>query len=280
MRFKKDAIRQVRSSFMSREGWIKVRTKKKELSCPECKVEYTVMTSKTIGIMTMNGKPKQHICNDCCRLYAETYGIEDLFLKINGEKIEKEELVKEIMSHPLNRNSEYYLSNTKTVEALSFELAKLTEQQESEDYLDSIDTTDWELDDYLKEQYGVIMDTDWLKHVSQIESYFAEDCSEYFDCGQGHYQDEAEEIVFIGHKFYCVKMKAEIFSSKQDRGDRMYWVESLESVTYSEIPMPEEKKKITCRYDFSVDLLEEEREALDEVLLKYGIISASKQADI
>lgn len=271
MRFEKDAISQIRSNFVSRESWIKIRTKKKELSCPECKIEYAAMTSKKIGIMSMHGGLNQHICNDCCSLYAEAYGIEDLHTKINAGKLEKEKLIKEIMSHPLNKNSEYYLGNVKDVEALSGELVKLVERKKHEDYLESIDTTGWSLDDYLKEQYGVIIDTNWLKDVSQIEGYFSADYHEFFDCGQGYYQDEAEAIVFIGHKYYRVKMKAEIYSAKQDRGDRLYSVESLESVTYSEITKPVEKIKSTYLYNFSVDLLEERKVELDKVLLEYGI---------
>jgi len=272
MRFKKDDIKQMRSHFLSREAWVKSRTKKKEISCPECKKEYKDMTSSKIGMMILNGKPNQHICNDCCSLYAEAYGIEDLYIHANNVEVEREELVKEIMSHPLNRRNEYYLVSIKDIDDMKGELSKLAARQEREDYLNSIDTSSWVLEDYLKEQYSVIMDANWLKDVSQIEEYFSEDYHELFECGQGYYQDEAEKIVFIDNKFYCVKMKAEIYSAKQDRGDRLYWVENLESVTYSEIPKPEEKMKITCTYNFSVDLLEEEQEALEGMLLKYGVV--------
>jgi hypothetical protein len=100
---------------------------------------------------------------------------------------------------------------------------------------------------------------------------------EFFECGQGYYQDEAEKIVLIDNKSYCVKIKAEICSAKQNIGDRLCWVENLESVTYSEIPKPEEKMKITCTYNFSVDLLEEEQEALEGMLLKYGVTNIQKE---
>ena len=38
-------------------------------------------------------------------------------------------------------------------------------------------------------------------------------------------------------------MTAEIVSEKQDRGDRLYWVDYIESVTYRQVEKPEPKPK-------------------------------------
>lgn len=66
----------------------------------------------------------------------------------------------------------------------------------------------------------------------QAVSYFKDEGRELFECGQGIYQDYSEEYCYIEDVFFKAKIKAEIFSSKQDVGDRLYWVERIESVDF------------------------------------------------
>lgn len=120
------------------------------------------------------------------------------------------------------------------------------------------------MDTYLIEQYDVLEDAKWLTDVSDIEAYFEDEGREYFDCGQGYYQDEAEVICKIGVKFYEVTITAEIGSAKQDRGDRLYWVESIESVSYVEIEKPQPIPVKSIRY--TVDVTEYQREQLERFL--------------
>ena len=103
------------------------------------------------------------------------------------------------------------------------------------------------MEQYLKDQYNV-REISYLKSEDDIVPYFMEDPYDYFDCGQGYYEDEVEVIVKIKDKFYSVKITAEIGSSKQDRGDRLYFVEGAESVEYKEIEKPVDKNVDKIKY--------------------------------
>ncbi|MEK5036250.1 hypothetical protein MKY96_32895 [Paenibacillus sp. FSL R7-0302] len=93
------------------------------------------------------------------------------------------------------------------------------------------------MEQYLKDQYGVIEDENYLQNEADIVSFFS-DGHEYFETGQGYYEEEVTKICKIGDKFYEVDMLAEIGSAKQDRGDRLYWVEHIKKVDYCEITKP------------------------------------------
>lgn len=108
------------------------------------------------------------------------------------------------------------------------------------------------MEKYLIEQYNVIEDKRWLKDVSDIEDYFEDIARDYMECGQGYYQDEAEFICKIGDKFYEVSVFAEIGSAKQDVGDRLYWIESIEKITYREIDKPAPKTVTSISYNVTV----------------------------
>lgn len=120
------------------------------------------------------------------------------------------------------------------------------------------------MEKYLIDQYGVIEDENWLTHEDEIVEYFKDCGDEYLDCGQGYSQDEAELICKIGDKFYEVCITAEIMSAKQDRGDRLYWVDYISNVTYEEIPKPQPKPKKNFAY--SVHVTHEQHDALNRFL--------------
>ena len=124
------------------------------------------------------------------------------------------------------------------------------------------------MEDYLKKEYNVYEDLKNLVKESQIEEYFL-DYRDIFDCGQGYYQDEVVEICKIEDNFYSVTIKAEIGSAKQDRGDRLYWVEKIESVTYEKIdkPLPKEKQKV----EYSLNLTKHQYEELEKSIDNLGI---------
>lgn len=128
------------------------------------------------------------------------------------------------------------------------------------------------MESYLKEEYGVIEDKRGLTKESDIEDYFEDNGRDYFDCGQGYYNEEAFVICKIGQKFYEVEIEAEIGSSKQDIGDRLYWVERISNVDYWEITKPTPKRKEL--YQYNVLLTEEQRLKL-EIFLKENHIEVS-----
>lgn len=128
------------------------------------------------------------------------------------------------------------------------------------------------MDSYLIEEYGVIEDKRGLTKESDIEDYFEDNGRDYFDCGQGYYMEETSVICKIGEKFYEVEIEAEIGSSKQDIGDRLYWVERISNVEYEEISKPTPKRKEL--YQYNVLLTEEQRLKL-EVFLKENHIEVS-----
>jgi len=86
-----------------------------------------------------------------------------------------------------------------------------------------------------------IHESKYLENESEIVAYFKDSGNEFFECGQGYYQDEAEVIAKIGNDYFIVELYAEVVSSKQDVGDRLYWVDEIYKVTYS--PLSEAKVK-------------------------------------
>lgn len=71
--------------------------------------------------------------------------------------------------------------------------------------------------------------------LEEAREHFEGDGAELFDCGQGYYQDEATANVYIENSLYEVKLKADIDSAKQDRGDRLYWVDKVTSITFTPV---------------------------------------------
>lgn len=120
------------------------------------------------------------------------------------------------------------------------------------------------MEQYLIRDYDVIEDNQYLTSEESITDYFRECAYDYLDCGQGYYQDEVTKICKINDKFYEVLTTAEIGSSKQDRGDRLYWVESIESVTYKEIEKPDPKHRDA--FNYKIFLTEYENNILNDFL--------------
>jgi len=269
MKFKKEEIKQLRKNFVDRLSWIKVKTKKSDLKCPECKRLYSDIQDEKIALMIVEGKSNQHLCNDCADKYI-ALGIEDLDKKVKNKEKIKENLLFEI-KNMYNNNIPYRIKKLD-----EYDIEKLTNIRdeklksiEHQNFLDSIDTSSWILENYLIEQYEVIMNKKYLKHTSQIPDYFNDRYYDMFDCGQGYAQDEVEVMVFINNKFYSVKIMAEIGSQKQDRGDRLYWVEGIESISVEEIEKPKEKLKKIYKYNFNIELLAEDKIKLDNIIEQF-----------
>ena len=248
VKFNKEEVWQVKTEMFDLKNWLEVKTKKKDLFCPECKRSYAEIGEK-IGMMTFHGKPNTAICNDCGRKYIELGAID-----INENQRIRKELEDKIYAlNPKEKLDGVPTSELQTIidkhEAFNEELRikekEIADNQPSEE--------DWEIEDYLIKQYNVYQDKRYLTHESQIEEVFKDIGYDYLDCGQGYYQDEEEVIVKIGNKFYNVHFYAEIGSAKQAIGDRLYWVERIKSVEWEKIDKPIEKKELYYNYKIKLN---------------------------
>jgi hypothetical protein len=81
---------------------------------------------------------------------------------------------------------------------------------------------------------------------NELESYAMEDVIDIvheiisdneidiFPCGQGYFTQDAHVYILVGNTLYDVKATAEIESAKQDKGDRLYWVEKCDEFDCTE----------------------------------------------
>ena len=70
----------------------------------------------------------------------------------------------------------------------------------------------------------------------RIVDYYKDMGKEYFDCGEGYYQDDATIYIELDSgKIYEVNMDAECEGNKTDYGDRIYFVDKITSVTFKEV---------------------------------------------
>jgi len=77
-----------------------------------------------------------------------------------------------------------------------------------------------------------IVENKWITQPHDIAAYFMDMGNDYLPCGQGYYTDEASVAVKIDEDYFIVQIQGEQCSSKQDRGDRLYWIEEITSVTF------------------------------------------------
>ena len=69
-----------------------------------------------------------------------------------------------------------------------------------------------------------------------IEAYFKDMGNEYFDCGEGYYQEDATIYVQLDSgKIYEIYMEATCEGDKTDWGDRIYFVDEITKVEFKEI---------------------------------------------
>ncbi|MCP4365438.1 MAG: hypothetical protein GY800_09100 [Planctomycetes bacterium] len=270
-KLKHKKVWQVRTDFMSIESWLKIRKKQKEIKCTECKTMYSEILDsgvEKIALMSIKGEQNVHLCNDCGKRYIDELGAIDITAGILKDKKIKDDLILKISEAGATVKKEW---SGKSIEELEDFLARTLKENEAKNELDAIEFTEEDLfvEDYLVKEYSVISDPNWLKSTTQIEDYFKDEGSDHLDCGQGYFQDEAEVIAKIGPKFYRVNFTAEIDSQKQDRGDRLYWVERIKSVTWEEIEKPPKKETVQLSYSF--DLNVDQKKRLDSFLSGSGI---------
>jgi len=253
-KIKSELVKQVWLNFSPKESWMKIRTAIKDQKCLNCSSEYSLLESN-IAIATVKESSNKHICEKCGKMFIEN-GVEDIEKLRKEFKMNKEIVIKNIRD--LGNYNEKY-THSKKLEDLSLEeLKSLYDKQlkikEKYDRINAITLTPEEMsiENYLIDDCGVIQHVKYLKCEEQIEQYFIGSGSEYFDCGQGYSQDEAIKIIKIGFNFYEVTITAEIGSAKQDAGDRLYWVEKIDSVLWKKIGKPIPKLKAKFKYEFLI----------------------------
>lgn len=263
-------VNQVRLNFCNKEAWIRGKKKIKDLKCENCGKQHSDCTGE-IAFVSFHDRTNAHTCEECGKHYIGLGAI-DLETIIKTRRSEKESLIEAIKALG-NYSENYYTKKLKdmVVEKLKELLEKQTALKVISDRIDAIVLSEEDLiiEDYLIKEYHVHQDAKWLKCEEQIKGYFIDDDEGLFDCGQGYYQDEATAIVKIAQKFYEVKITAEIGSSKQDRGDRLYWVEDVEKVTWEEIPKPLPKEKVD--YNINLKVTKEQKILLDNYIKKLSL---------
>lgn len=70
------------------------------------------------------------------------------------------------------------------------------------------------------------------KSEGEIVEFFKEHGRGLFHCGQGYSENLVSVICKVGKDFYSVTIEADIGSVRQDKGDRVYHVESITNVDY------------------------------------------------
>ncbi|MEK4006455.1 hypothetical protein [Paenibacillus sp. FSL H3-0333] len=108
------------------------------------------------------------------------------------------------------------------------------------------------MEQYLIDEYDVFEDENYLKIEEEIKDYFMDGGREFFDCGQGYCQEQAEVTCKVGDKFYNVIINAEVGSAKQDIGDRLYWIEDISNVLYEEIEKPQPRERVDITYNLNI----------------------------
>ena len=115
--------------------------------------------------------------------------------------------------------------------------------------------------------------------VDDVDGEMSEDCGEGYSCG-----DAANRLFTLDGELFQANFSVEVTSQKQDRGDRMYWVDdvSLVNIT-SKVLSPEEKGLVEVLWDtFGGTTTDKGFKMLDEhVGAIYGdAITLERQAQI
>lgn len=121
----------------------------------------------------------------------------------------------------------------------------------------------------LEKQYNIFSSFDFLAVEDDIIPYFEDIALDYFDCGQGFYEDTKDFIVCLQsvNQFYKVTVNIDVASAKQERGERLYWVDGINKITFIKIDEP--KLKDTTKRTIAVEAYQYNK-AID-ILCKAGI---------
>jgi len=262
--YKKEEIDKIYLKAISIGGWLSGKTNKKEFYCSECGKNYEEIGERVARAFLKNGT-NIGMCNECGRKYIEL-GVLD---GRQGNR-DRQELIDKVLYFKKIRNIE-----DKTWDELSQLLIEV--KKENDEYIkrqrlikeSQPNEEDWKIEQYLIDQYNIYQDKKYLTSEYEIKEHFLENGYYLFECGQGYYEEEVVLIAKIGKRFFEVTVYAEIDASWQDRGGRLYWVESIEKVEYVEIDKPIKKEEVY--YDYSIKMKESGKELLEEYFKRKNI---------
>lgn len=114
-------------------------------------------------------------------------------------------------------------------------------------------------DELIQLDYDILEDSNYLTSPDQIEQYFTDNGRDYFDCGQGYFQDEATIFVKIGDDFFDVTITADCIGDWQEYGDKVYHIEKITNVTWEKIdkPISYSRKPVKLIMNLTTNQLEE-----------------------
>jgi len=271
----KEIAKQVDYNMIPVQNWLKVRTKKMDLKCKNCGKEYKDNT-EYVGMLLLHEGANKHICQECGKEYAKLETVENCTAK----KEKRKKLLKKIEDDKIkvqikNGKYVYYDRNLSDYKTAELEEAIIISEKATEELkrIEKVEVLEEykEIEQYLIDEYDIVYNFNYLKEESQIEEYFSSsDFNDRFECGQGYYSECDVLLAKVQNKYYWVTITAEIGSSKQDRGDRLYWVESIDKVTWEETEKPNKKDKVKVEYNFT--LTKDNAEKLEKLLKENGYI--------
>lgn len=264
-------VKQVHASFVSKESWLKTRNTGTDLSCRGCNAKYTEITDTHVGLATVEKHPNIHLCQACCAKFIAE-GAEDIDANIRESK----ELRAGILNELKNFGHTGKTDNLNIIELSKIKDAYLTQMEEEQrlQYYIETEYIPTPTEPYLVEDFGVIEFED-LKHHTQICDWFdsVESSAKYFHCGKGYCDDTAKLFLKIGDKFYDVNITAEIVGQRQDIGEKIYWVESILTVSYEEVekPLPLERRLTVIYVECTKDKMVQIEAFIESINVKYTL---------
>ena len=169
------------------------------------------------------------------------------------------ENAKEFFSIHKDAKKEILCDYSKEIKEFNEQKLKETiEQKKQEDLKKEFD----EINQYPKISKQEQEDFQSFQNMKNAQEYYEDNGYDFFECGQGEYQNEAVEFCFVQDAFFKVDIVAEVLSSKQDVGDRLYWVESIESVSFTYYDFEQFKKERKQAKEKLIEKKKAELEAL------------------
>ncbi len=263
-KIKQEDVNQVKIDMITTEAWLRNRTKVKESKCQNCSTKWVDVEGE-VALVTRHRKPNVTVCRKCAQKFI-TGGAIDVNKAQKSRYEIKEELILEILElNPgAKRTGNYFSSmdlDSKDIESLTKQVTVLRAKRDKQLAIEEAikrDFVETPTEQYLINEYQVF-ESEYLKHELQLEDYPFTDIDGLFDCGQVYATYEEELLVKIGNRFYDVTITVEVNSSKQDIGDRLYWVEGIESVTWerTEKPKPKEREYFSITGKYTKDQIEQ-----------------------
>lgn len=113
-----------------------------------------------------------------------------------------------------------------------------------------------------------LYNTDYkLDSPEEIEDYFHDCGRDLFETDTYKYATEAYTTIKIGDKYFEVMVEVTMVGEKRDYGDKLYNVESIDQVTYTEIPYAVLKANFNDKIESLIKVKEDEIHTLCDLIL-------------